>query len=171
MASILFMPQFVYLWMQATFTYMSLEHLIGPWGFDYISMINILGGGSLMFCKLSKIISRKYTMLEITFMVTIASWNLVHVPIKAWLWAPVQSCSLKFSKEVRFLQYKNLKRICWRARKTLVNPSLPLNVARASAGMVHLIGVKDRQHDCILVLKLISSTWIKPTTRYVSKCE
>ena len=41
---------------------------------------------SLTFCELSKIISQKYTMPEITFLVRISSWNFVHVP-KAWLWA------------------------------------------------------------------------------------
>ena len=79
----------------------------------------ILGVVSLMFHKLSEIISPKYTMPEITFTVRISSWNLVCVP-KAWLWAHVQSFSLKFSSEVRFLQYTNFKRISWRARKMLV---------------------------------------------------
>ena len=51
---------------------------------------------SLMFCELFKRISRKYTMPEITFIVRISSWNFVHVP-KAWLWAHVQSFSVKFS--------------------------------------------------------------------------
>ena len=70
---------------------------------------------SLMFRK----ISWKYTIPEITFMVRISSWNFVPVP-KAMLWAHVQSFSLKFSLERRFLQYANFKRISWRARETLV---------------------------------------------------
>ena len=41
---------------------------------------------SLMFQKLSKIISRKYTMPEITFIVRISIWNFVDVP-KASFWA------------------------------------------------------------------------------------
>ena len=74
---------------------------------------------SLTFRELSKIISRKYTTPEITFMIRISSWNLVRVP-KAWLWAQVQSFSLKFWSQALFLQYTNFERIFWRARKTLV---------------------------------------------------
>ena len=54
------------------------------------------GPVSQTFCKLSKIISWKYTILGITFMMRISSWNFVHVP-KAWLWAHVHCFSLKFS--------------------------------------------------------------------------
>ena len=79
----------------------------------------ILGVVSLTFCELSKIISRRYTMPEMTFMVRISSWNFVRVP-KAWLWAHVQSFSLKFSLQVWFLQYTSFERIFWRARETLV---------------------------------------------------
>ena len=43
----------------------------------------LLGVVSLMFHELSKIISRKCTMPEMTFMVRISSWNCVRVP-KAW---------------------------------------------------------------------------------------
>ena len=74
---------------------------------------------SLTFRELSKIISRKYTTPEITFMIRISSWNLVRVP-KAWLWAHVQSFNLKFWSQALFLQYTNFERIFWRARKTLV---------------------------------------------------
>ena len=74
---------------------------------------------SLTFRELSKTISRKYTMSEITFMVRIWSWNFVHVP-KAWLWAHIQIFSFKLSYEVRFLQYTNFERISWRAHKRLV---------------------------------------------------
>ena len=35
---------------------------------------------SLTFRELSKIISRKYTIPEITFMVKISSWNFERVP-------------------------------------------------------------------------------------------
>ena len=42
-----------------------------------------------------KIISRKYTMPETTYMMRISSWNFVRVP-KVWLWALVQIFSLKF---------------------------------------------------------------------------
>ena len=55
-----------------------------------------LGVVSLTFHKLSKIISREYTMPEITFTVRISSWNFVRVP-KAWFWAHIQSFSLDFS--------------------------------------------------------------------------
>ena len=74
---------------------------------------------SLTLRELSKIISRKYTMPEITYMVRISSWNFVREP-KARLWAHVQSFNLKFSWEVRFLQCINSERIFWRARETLV---------------------------------------------------
>ena len=85
---------------------------------------------SLTFRELSKIISRKYTTPEITFTVRISSWNFVRVP-KAWLWAHVQSFSLKFSSQVLFLQYTNFERIFWRARETLVKqPPGILNVSR-----------------------------------------
>ena len=74
---------------------------------------------SQTFCELSKIILQKYATPEITFMVRISSWNFVRVP-KAWLWAHIQSFSLKFSQKVRFLQYTNFKRIFWRDHATLV---------------------------------------------------
>ena len=48
----------------------------------------IQGGVSLTFREHSKIISRKYTMPEITFMVRISSWNFLRVP-RALLWAYV----------------------------------------------------------------------------------
>ena len=54
------------------------------------------GAVSLTFRKLFKIISRKYAMPKITFILRISSWNFVHVP-KTWLWAHVQSFSLKSS--------------------------------------------------------------------------
>ena len=41
---------------------------------------------SLTFRELSKIISRKYTLPVIKFLVRVSSWNFVRVP-KAWLWA------------------------------------------------------------------------------------
>ena len=53
----------------------------------YISKF-LMGGQcvlSLIFCELSKMIWRKYTMLEITLMVKILSWNFVRVPnIMTW---------------------------------------------------------------------------------------
>ena len=55
-----------------------------------------LGVVSLTFRELSKIILRKYTMPEMTFIMRISCWNFVRAP-KAWLWAHVQSFSLKFS--------------------------------------------------------------------------
>ena len=82
----------------------------------------ILGVVSRTFRELSKIISRKYTMTVITFMVRISSWNFVRVP-KVWLWACEQSFSLKCSYDVRFLQHTNFERIFWRARETLVKQS------------------------------------------------
>ena len=78
-----------------------------------------LGGVSLTFHKLSKIIAWKYTVPEITFMVRISNSNFVCVP-KAWLWAHIQSFSLKFSSEVRFLQFTNVERIFLRAHTPLV---------------------------------------------------
>ena len=74
---------------------------------------------SQTFRELSKIISQKYSMPKSKFMVVISSWNCVRVP-KALLWEHVQSISLKFSREVRFLQYTNSQRIFWRARETLM---------------------------------------------------
>ena len=62
----------------------------------YASKCHILGVVSLTFRELSKIISRKYTMPVIIFMVTISSWKFVRVP-KAWLWAHEQIFSLKCS--------------------------------------------------------------------------
>ena len=59
------------------------------------------GGVSLTFHDISKIISRKYTMPEITFTVRISSWNSVCVP-KAWRWAHVQSFSLNSHKDYDF---------------------------------------------------------------------
>ena len=52
-------------------------------------------------------------------MIRISSWNFVCVP-KAWLWAHIQSFSLKFWSQALFLQYTNFERIFWRARETLV---------------------------------------------------
>ena len=66
------------------------------------------GGVLLRFRELSKMISRKYTMPEITFVMRISSWNYA------------QSFSLKFSQEVRFLQYTNFERKFWRAHEMLV---------------------------------------------------
>ena len=44
-----------------------------------------LGVVSLMFSELSKIISLKYTMPEITFIVRISSWNFVQTDkVSAW---------------------------------------------------------------------------------------
>ena len=40
--------------------------------------------------------------------------------LETWLWAHVQSFSLKFSSQVLFLQYTNSERIFWRVRETLV---------------------------------------------------
>ena len=90
------------------------------------------GAVSLTFRELSKEILRKYTMPKIPFMVKISSWNFVRVP-KAWLWAHLQSFSLKFS-QVRFLRYTNFERKFWRARETLVKrpPGFPC-VNRATA--------------------------------------
>ena len=88
-------------------------------GYNPSTLSGNQGVVSLTFHELSKIISRKYTMPEITFTVRIPSWSFVCVP-KAWLWAHVQSFSLKFSLEIRFLQYTNFERISWRARETLV---------------------------------------------------
>ena len=65
------------------------------------SVCCLLGVVSLTFRELFKIISRKYTMPKITFMLRISTPDFERVP-KAWLWAHVQSFSLKFSSEVRF---------------------------------------------------------------------
>ena len=78
-----------------------------------------LGDVSLTFRELPKILSRKYTTPEITFMVRISIWKFVRVP-KARLWAHLQSFSLKFSSQVIFMQYTNFEIIFWRAREMLV---------------------------------------------------
>ena len=51
---------------------------------------------SLTFRELSKIFSWNLCIAEIVVLMRISSWNFVRVP-KAWLWAHVQSFSLKFS--------------------------------------------------------------------------
>ena len=58
----------------------------------------------------------------------ISSWNYVRVP-KAWLWAHVQSFSLKFSPWTWFLALCIFARLFWRARETLVKqpPDLQMN--------------------------------------------
>ena len=76
---------------------------------------------SLTLHELAKIISRKYTTPEITFMVRNSSWNFVCVP-KAWLWSHLQSFSLKLSSQVLFLRYIHFERIFWRARETTPRP-------------------------------------------------
>ena len=70
---------------------------------------------ALTICKISKIISRKYTMSTITFTVQISNWKAS----KASLWEHEQSLSLRLWCEIWFLQYTNFERIFWRARKTL----------------------------------------------------
>ena len=75
-------------------------------------MFRQLGVVSLMFCELSKIISQKYTMPEITYMVRISSWNFVLLP-KAWLEFLIST----------ILLYTNFERIFWRACKMLVKQS------------------------------------------------
>ena len=87
--------------------------------FRLIAKVRDQGVVSQTYHELAKIISWKYTTPEITFMVKISSWNFVRVP-KAWLWAHVQSFSLKFSSQVLFLRYTHFERIFWRARETLV---------------------------------------------------
>ena len=95
---------------------------------EYASSSALQGVVSLTFRELSKIISRKYTIPKMTFMVRISSWNFVRVP-KAWLWAHVQSFSLKFAYQVLFPQYTNFERILWRAREMLVKqPPGPLTL-------------------------------------------
>ena len=96
-----------------------------------------LGGVSQKFCKLSKIIMRKYTIPEITLIVRISSWNFVHVP-KAWLWAHIQSFSLKFSSEVSFLQYTNFERLSRWAHKTWNTP-WHIQVLKLSAILICLL--------------------------------
>ena len=51
---------------------------------------------SLTFRELSKIFSWNLCIAEIVVLMRISSWNFVRVP-KAWLWAHVQSFSLKLS--------------------------------------------------------------------------
>ena len=80
---------------------------------------------SLTFRELSKIISRKYKMREITFMVSISSRYFVRVP-RAWLWAHAQSFGLTFSSEVQFLQNTNFERIFWRARGRRSAPAVDI---------------------------------------------
>ena len=80
---------------------------------------------SQTFLELFKIISWKYTMPEITFIMSSKVKLCMcaqSMALGTWLWAHVQNISLKFSQEVGFLQhmYINFKRIYWRARGTLV---------------------------------------------------
>ena len=55
----------------------------------------------LTFLELSKIISWKYIMLEITFMLRISSWNFVRVPISITPWAAKYSVKI-LKKIIRF---------------------------------------------------------------------
>ena len=106
------------------------HYMTSPW---WVKMsFGELGVVSLTFRDLSKIILQKYTIPEITFMMRISSWNFVCVP-KAWLWAHVQSFSLKFSSEVWFLQYTNFEIISWRARETLVKQPPVVYIATITA--------------------------------------
>ena len=57
------------------------------WVLSWCADAESLGAVSLTFCKLSKIISRKYTMSEIIFMVRISSLNFLRghtYKISAW---------------------------------------------------------------------------------------
>ena len=78
-------------------TLMSFAVVCGLEPVDFTDIFRVIsplqGVVSLTFRELSKIISRKYTMPEIKFMLRISSWNFLRVP-KAW--AHVQSFSLKY---------------------------------------------------------------------------
>ena len=130
----------------------NIRHLLKP---------RCLGVVSLAFRKLSKIISRKSTMLEITFRVRISSRNFVCVP-KAWLWPHIQSFSLKLSLEVRFLRYTSFERIFWRAREMLMKqpPGAHLTIPTNSclpniSGPVHSV---HRSFMSFMCLKWHKST-------------
>ena len=69
---------------------------------------------------------------------------------KAWLWAYVQSFSLKFS-QVRFLEYSNFERIFWRARETLVTnfkiSGFQIRIFRWRSNgslWLHMLGVRQK---------------------------
>ena len=66
--------------------------------------------------------AKTYNARNHIFVVGLSNWNCVLVP-KARLWAHVYSLSLKFSWEVRFLQYTHFERIFWWARETLAKHS------------------------------------------------
>ena len=57
---------------------------------------NTLGVVTQTFCELSKIVSRKYTKTEITFMLGFSNWNFVRLP-NALLGAHVHNFRLEFS--------------------------------------------------------------------------
>ena len=71
--------------------------------------LSYLGAVSLTFCKLSKRFSWNLCIAETVLLMTISSWNFVHV----------QSLSLKFSSKHDFWHG-----IFWRAHETLVQQTL-----------------------------------------------
>ena len=81
----------------------------------------------------------------------ISSWNFVRVP-KAWLWAHVQSFSLKFASQVLFLQYTNFERIFWRAREMLVKQP-PGNISWASVLVVDYTTTNVERVSHLLLLE------------------
>ena len=82
----------------------------------------------LTFCELSKIISRKYTKQEMTFMVRISTCA------QSMTFGTCTKFQLEIFIEVRFLQYRNFERIFWRARETLVKQPPGWRAADSSSG-------------------------------------
>ena len=118
-----------------------------------------LGFVSLKFGELSKIISRKYTVPEITFMMRISSWNFVCVA-KAGLWPHIQSFNLKFSSEVKYLQYRNFERISWRARETLVKQPPDVIVTLSVGSEIGFLNHLNHQLTCVRWISSIAgSQW------------
>ena len=99
-----------------------------------VSLLGMLMVVSLTFRELTEIISRKYAMPEITFMVRISSWN----PCMC-----AQSMALgtrkKFQLEIltrsRFLQCTNFERISWRSLETFVKQTQPIESSKIKIGL------------------------------------
>ena len=104
---------------------------------------------SLTFREFSKIISQKYTIPEITFSGDNFKLKLCTC---AWLWAHVKSFSLKFSQEIRFLQYTNFKRIILESLQ---------NVSETTPRRLHSCQIKCPSKEFLLLI------WQSAVTLYL----
>ena len=73
---------------------------------------------SLTFGELSKVFSWNLCIAEIVVLMRISSWNFVSVP-KAWLWAHVQSFSLKFYPSMWFPVLCIFARLFWESSRNV----------------------------------------------------